>query len=173
MGDGVARLIERTLPADVGDTVRRQCAADFRTIYSEAWNVRTRPYEGIPAMLQAIADGGLPMAVLSNKPHRFTVACVEHYLADYEFALVLGQREGIPHKPDPTGALEIATRLAVNPSSCLFLGDTSVDMRTAENAGMYPVGASWGFRAAEELLAAGAAQIVEHPRDVPPIALAS
>ena len=169
VGNGLARLIERALPAGVNDAVRQQCASEFRDIYREAWNVKTRTYDGILALLQFLSDAGLPMAVLSNKPHPFTVACVEHYLAGFDFAVVLGQRDGVPHKPDPTGALEIAKRLSVSPASCLLLGDTSVDMQTACNAGMFPVGACWGFRDRDELRHAGAAELVERPQDVLPI----
>jgi phosphoglycolate phosphatase len=166
VGSGLARLVERALPVGASDAVRQQCAGEFRDIYREAWHVKTRIYEGIPALLQSLSERGLPMAVLSNKPHPFTVACVEHYLAGLNFAVVLGQRDGVPHKPDPTGAWEIAKQLAVSPSSCLLLGDTSVDMHTACNAGMFPVGACWGFRDRDELREAGAAELVERPEEV-------
>ncbi|HTN74691.1 MAG TPA: HAD-IA family hydrolase, partial [Pirellulaceae bacterium] len=81
-------------------------------------------------------------------------------------AVVLGQRDDTPRKPDPTGALAIARQLGVAPANCLYVGDTNTDMETACAAGMYPVGVSWGFRTVEELRAHGAAQIIDRPEEL-------
>ena len=81
--------------------------------------------------------------------------------------LLFGQRDDVPRKPDPAGALEIAEKLDLSPSDFLYLGDTDVDMKTATEAGMYPVGALWGFRTADELLAGGARELIQHPTDLP------
>jgi phosphoglycolate phosphatase len=70
-------------------------------------------------------------------------------------------------KPDPTSALQIAQRLNTPPAEFLYLGDSDVDMKTATEAGMYPVGALWGFRTADELLAGGAKELIQHPTDLP------
>jgi phosphoglycolate phosphatase len=166
VGSGVARLVERTLPAGVSRQVQQRCAERFREIYRETCNVKTRVYDGVPQLLQALTELGIRLAVLSNKPHSFTVACVEHQLAHVPFDAVLGQRDGIPHKPDPTAALQIADQLSTVPRQCLFLGDTAVDMQTARNAGMFPVGALWGFRDRDELLEAGAEVLVERPGEL-------
>jgi phosphoglycolate phosphatase len=69
-------------------------------------------------------------------------------------------------KPDPTAALQIARHLNISPSQFLYLGDSGIDMETADRAGMYPVGALWGFRSAEELLEGGARTLIEHPREL-------
>ncbi|MBR4033748.1 MAG: HAD family hydrolase, partial [Clostridia bacterium] len=76
------------------------------------------------------------------------------------------QVEGVPVKPDPTGALAVARAMDVPPDEVLYLGDTSTDMQCALNAGMYPVGALWGFRTAQELEESGAAVLAAHPADV-------
>jgi phosphoglycolate phosphatase len=166
VGSGLARLVERTLPAGVGRQVQQGCAERFREIYRETCNAKTRAYDGVPQLLQALTERGIRLAVLSNKPHSFTVACVEHQLADVPFDVVLGQQDGIPHKPDPTGALQIADQLSTVPRQCLFLGDTAVDMQTARNAGMFPVGALWGFRDRDELLEGGAEVLIERPGEL-------
>lgn len=84
-----------------------------------------------------------------------------------EFAdVVLGQRDGVPRKPHPAGAIEIAQRMNLPPAEFLYLGDTAIDMQTAVQAGMQPVGALWGFRSREELLQHGAATLVERPEEV-------
>jgi phosphoglycolate phosphatase len=106
------------------------------------------------------------MAVLSNKPHHFTELCVKELLPDWEFAAVIGQRNGIPIKPDPSGPLEIAEHLNIPPQEIIFLGDSDIDMRTAVNADMFAVGALWGFRPEKELRKAGAIKLILHPLEL-------
>jgi phosphoglycolate phosphatase len=142
------------------------CGEDFRRIYAHNWNVHTRPYPGIPELLEALTAQRIEMAVLSNKPHDATERCVDEYFPPGTFRVVLGHRDGTPRKPDPVGALEIVARLAVTPQEILLLGDTATDMTTAANAGMYAVGALWGFRPVEELREAGARAVIEHPMDL-------
>jgi phosphoglycolate phosphatase len=106
------------------------------------------------------------MAVLSNKPHEFTVLQVEKLLPNWNFDEVIGESGTIPRKPDPTGALKISKKLLISPAEFIYLGDTDIDMKTATSAGMYPVGALWGFRTANELLAGGAKVLIQRPRDL-------
>ena len=127
---------------------------------------QTQPYAGIPELLDALVSRGMPLAVLSNKPERATQEAVRLRLGRWRFAALAGHRGGGPLKPDPAGALEIAYRLGVEPERWLYLGDTKVDMVTALRAGMFAVGATWGFRDEAELRAAGAAAIVHHPGEV-------
>ena len=131
--------------------------------------LKTRPYEGVPALLDALTARGTPMAVLSNKPHDSTLAVVASFLARWHFAAVFGAREAIPVKPDPAGALEIAGLLGLPPADIAYLGDTNTDMQTATAAGMFPVGALWGFRTADELLENGARALLETPLELLPL----
>jgi len=108
IGDGLVRLFGRVLPADQrGEEVIAECVGGFREAYAENWNVRTRRYEGVADLLDAATARGLKMAILSNKPHAFTRRCVDAYLSAWPFQAVLGQRDGVPRKPDPAGAREI------------------------------------------------------------------
>jgi phosphoglycolate phosphatase len=129
---------------------------------------KTRPYPGIPETLDELAARGIPAAVLSNKPHEETLAVIRHYFPGHEFRAVLGAREGVPVKPDPAGALEIAALFGLPPAGVFYLGDTNTDMQTAVAAGMFPAGALWGFRTAEELAANGAQSLFERPPDILP-----
>jgi phosphoglycolate phosphatase len=165
IGEGVAVLFARALPEDDPEAVAR-CVAAFPEAYGRGWNVKTRPYDGIPALLDALTARGLPLAVLSNKPDAFTRLCVAEYLAAWEFRQVLGQRAGVPRKPDPAGAVEIAERLGVSAGDCLYVGDSAIDVETARRARMRPVGVSWGFRPVVELTQAGAEVILDRPADL-------
>jgi phosphoglycolate phosphatase len=167
VGDGLQVLIERIVPPERRD--REQVAAlveAFREDYGRNWAVRTRLYEGVAPLLTALQAEGLTMNVLSNKPDDFTRLCVREFLHDWDFREVLGLRPGTARKPDPAGALHIAEKLGLSPSAILYLGDTATDMQTAVAAGMYAVGALWGFRTAEELLASGAAALAGQPLDI-------
>ena len=128
--------------------------------------MKTRLYDGVPEMLDALTGRGLRIAVVSNKPDDFTKQCVAYFLPNWRFDAVIGQRDEIPHKPDPAGALEAAERLNIHTGDCLYLGDSAVDMKTAVAAGMFPVGALWGFRSAKELRENGAQVLIKRPLEV-------
>lgn len=167
VGDGLATLIFRILPEDMrNDEQVQRMAMVFREVYAKNWNAKTKVYAGIEALLNGLQEKDVSMNVLSNKPHDFTRICVQEFLGRWTFAQVLGNREGIAKKPDPAGALEIAEKLDLAPEDIIYLGDTATDMQTAVAAGMYPVGALWGFRTAKELKENGAARLVEDPEKV-------
>lgn len=167
VGDGVENLVRRALPEKMRDPafVSRGVAA-MRQEYSRAWAACTRPYPGIKELLDELQARSIPMAILSNKPDDFTKQMVKSLLGSWEFRQVLGERPGVPRKPHPAGALEVASSLGVRPEKFLYLGDTDTDMKTAVAAGMYPVGALWGFRSAQELLRAGARRLLGKPQEL-------
>ena len=167
VGDGSAVLIDRALPEAVrGTDVHRECLAAFMADYDRSWKVKTRLYDGIPEMLDALTAREIDMAILSNKSHPFTVNCVQDLLSKWRFKAVFGLRDDVPRKPDPAGALEIAGLLEAEPDRMIYLGDTAIDMQTAASAGMFPVGALWGFRTREELLENGAKSLIHHPGEL-------
>lgn len=139
---------------------------EYREAYERNWKNTTKPFSGIPELLEELHSFGIPTAVMSNKSHDFTVKCVETFLPEREWQIVLGAREGVPKKPDPTAAFEAAAAAGALPSDCYFIGDSDVDMMTAVNAGMHAVGVSWGFRPVDELREHGATVILEAPRDL-------
>jgi len=162
------QLVLRALPESLrGDETLVQAAVGrMRTIYDERWRLNTRPYPGIPDLLDELTGRGIRMAVLSNKPDSSTKEMVRELLSCRHFHAVLGERPWVPRKPDPAGALEIVRTLSVPPEYFLYVGDTGVDMKTAHRAGMFAVGALWGFRPERELRAEGAAAVIERPRDL-------
>ena len=167
VGEGVRRLIERALPEGSRDdaTVARVTAAMVEE-YRVRWADKTRPYYGVESMLDQLAKLGVRMSVFSNKLDELTKLSVEKLLPEKAFEIVMGARDGVPRKPDPAGAVEIASRMGLAPGEFLYLGDTHTDMRTAIAAGMFPVGALWGFRDEAELREAGARELVRSPDEV-------
>ncbi len=167
VGDGSAVLIERAVPESVRGTAGyRECLEAFMADYDQSWKVKTRLYDGVPEMLDALTARGIDMAILSNKSHLFTVTCVQELLPKWRFKVMFGLRDDVPRKPDPAGALEIANLLGTELDRIIYLGDTAIDMQTAVSAGMFPVGALWGFRTRKELEENGAAALIHHPEEL-------
>ncbi|MEN9283092.1 MAG: hypothetical protein RLZZ179_585 [Verrucomicrobiota bacterium] len=168
VGEGMRVLMERIVPPE-----ERQDRAGlerllslYQAAYERRWQNRTKPYEGIEEMLRALATDGVPLTILSNKAQRYTEKCVAHHLAEHCFRHVFGQRDEIPRKPDPAGALEIAMLLGLPAAEIAFIGDTRTDMETAVAAGMPAIGVAWGFRPVRELEDSGARAVVSHPAEL-------
>ena len=167
VGDGAEIMAKRALPQNHREppTIEK-CITIMKQKYNERWTVNTKPYLGITDLLDSLQAHNFPMAILSNKPDDFTQKMTAELLADYQFRIVRGARNGVPAKPNPDAALQIADQIRISPSQFMYLGDTDTDMKTATAAGMFPAGALWGFRTAEELKANGAAILVEQPIEV-------
>lgn len=174
VGDGLATLVERMLPPPQrSPALVAEAMAAFEVDYGCNWQVRTRPYPGIAALLDALVAEGIGLSILSNKPDGFTRLCVERLLPQWRFDPLLGHRPGVPKKPDPTAALAIAAHLGLPPEAILYVGDSGVDMQTARGAGMDAVGVLWGFRTAGELRAAGAHHLIALPEQLLPLVFSS
>jgi phosphoglycolate phosphatase len=167
IGDGSAVLMTRALPETQrsAETVQ-SCLTSFIDDYNRNWHQATQPYAGMRDLLEKLQNRDIHFAVVTNKPHRFAVSMMAHYFGHCPFDPILGQQKGIPRKPDPAQALAAAEKMGVQPAACIFLGDSAVDMKTARNAGMQPVGAGWGFRPDEELWNSGAMAVVHHPAEL-------
>lgn len=167
VGDGARNLVERILPEAERSPERIDgCLQRYLSIYGRRWHEKSRSYEGIPELLDALARQGVELAVLSNKSHEATVRCVDRFFGDWSWLRVIGQREGHPRKPDPAGVAEILEWAGLGPGEAIYLGDTDTDMQTAVAAGVLPVGVLWGFRDRAELERNGARVVLESPLDL-------
>lgn len=167
VGDGVWQLARRALPAGQNDEAQVEAAVRLMSAeYDKRWNLKTRPYPGMEEALDGLVAAGLQLSVLSNKPDSFTKQIVPALLPRWRFQPILGARPGVPIKPDPSAALEIAAFLGISAEKILYAGDSGADMRTANSAGMQAIGVSWGFRPQEELIQAGARRIIHHPLEL-------
>ncbi|MCB1231345.1 MAG: HAD family hydrolase [Verrucomicrobiae bacterium] len=169
VGDGMMNLARRIFPPDqtpAEGSELDQATAEYKAEYARHWLGTTRPYDGIAELLDALVARGIKLGVVSNKAHAFTGECIEAFVGDWSWSAVIGQRDGIPHKPDPAGALEAAREMGVTPEECAFVGDSGVDMQTGSRAGMKAIGVLWGFRGEAELRENGAAAVIERPEDL-------
>lgn len=166
-GDGVRALAERSIPELAKDeTTVAACIREFRSEYADRWEAKTRPYPGIPELLTELAVRRIKLSVLSNKLDELTRQAARDFLPGFDFSFIIGAKPDLPPKPDPAGAFLIASRLQIPPADIIYLGDTGVDMETAVRAGMFPVGALWGFRDEKELLENGAKATLCSPADL-------
>jgi len=170
VGDGAGCLAARVLgdnndDGEILELARRTIAEE----YKKCWAETTRPYQGIPELLEELQTREIPMVILSNKPHESTTSVVEHFFPEYDFKVIRGALPDVPVKPDPAGALQIAAELGIETQRFIYLGDTNTDMQTAAAAGMFAAGVLWGFRTADELTANGAKALLKEPRDLLPL----
>jgi len=166
IGDGLTSLIERSVAPGTDQSVVIRMCDEFKKRYECNWCQHCRPYPGIIDVLQKLQKRQIDCAVLSNKPHEFTLRFVQHYFSQNTFRVIYGQRSGFAKKPAPDIALAIANELGRQPDEMFFVGDSGVDMQTAQNAGMHGIGVLWGFREKEELLRGGAEFLVNKPKEL-------
>lgn len=167
VGNGMRVLAISALPEEErGEKKGNRYLDELEKQYEIRWNQATKPYPGIEELLRRLEESGIRMFVLSNKPHHFTEKVIDEFFGLKRFELVYGARTGIPKKPDPYSALEISKLSGIPVSDFLYLGDSGVDMKTADAAGMYAVGAAWGFRKADELWKNGAKAVIQNPLEL-------
>lgn len=168
VGDGAANLVRRALVAggDVNLDFFERALAEYRRVFAANCMYKVAPYAGVPELLGELRSRGVKCAVLSNKPHGQTLAVVESLFDKGVFDIVLGQVEGVAIKPSPEGVFKILKEFSVMAADALYIGDTATDMKTGKAAGIFTLGALWGFRGRDELVAGGADALLSHPRDL-------
>ncbi len=167
VGDGVKTLAQRATGFKVESIPAVMTA--YQSYYAAGCRNKTRPYDGVMDMLPELIKRKLSICVFSNKPHKDTLNVMAYYFPHIRFDIIRGQKESVPVKPDPTGALDIAKELHISPEEFLYVGDTGVDMACANAAGMIPIGALWGFRPREELVEHHARHLIEKPQELLPL----
>lgn len=167
VGEGMVKLAAKAMPEMVRQPeLIQEVAAALRQEYQERCLEQSRPYPGVAAMLATLQRHSCRLAVLSNKPQEQASFLLTHFFPDISFQEIWGARAGWPLKPEPTAALALAAALETPPGRCFLVGDSGVDMLTAQQAGMIPVGVLWGFRSAAELERAGALALVAFPAEI-------
>ena len=161
VGTGMDNLCRACLPEG-----REGDFAALRRLYDSRYSARccekTALYPGLETALQTLAAAGVTLAVLTNKPQSQADRVAE-LLTPYGFARVMGKQEGFPIKPDPASLQHLMTELGAARENSVYVGDSDVDIRLGQNAGLPTVGVTWGFRGAAELTAAGADHLCADP----------
>lgn len=166
VGNGTMKLIERALPAGTDEAEVKRIHEIFSARYREHCLDLTKPYDGIPEMLERLKAAGIKTAVASNKPDEFSKKIVAQVFGDELFCSVHGKRDGVPTKPSREIVDSIMCEQGALAEETIFIGDSDVDVQTARNAGIKCIGCAWGFRGAEELKNAGADFIAYNSSDI-------
>ena len=164
VGWGIERLAFLSLPEELRSkeiaVLLAREAADF---YAEIPLKYSKPYPGIRELVSALAGKKVKTAVLTNKPDPVAQKVIAGLFPPGSFGFVRGEIFGGPRKPDPACVWELLVELDLTPSDVIFVGDSEIDMETANSSGCYPLGVSWGFRSRETIENAGARKIIEKP----------
>lgn len=160
IGDGSWMLCKRALP-DENDSVIDTIDAGFKKHYSEGWKTGTLIYDGILELLESLKGlGKYHLSILSNKPHAFTTEIITELFPAGTFDITLGQRDGIAKKPDPSGIREILSQSDHPEKTAYLIGDSTVDISTANNADIKSIAVTWGFNDLEQIKSVSPTHIV-------------
>ena len=166
VGQGFRMLVNNLVPKDVNDELREKVANFYKQVYAQNYWKKTAAYDGMYETIKELQSKGIKLAVNSNKSDEFTKDLIARNFPGIEFVAVYGSREGVPHKPDPQAANEIAKLMELTPEEIAYVGDSDIDMKTGKNAGMKSVGCLWGYRDRDNLLNGGADELIERPEQL-------
>lgn len=167
VGNGVRKLMLRAVPDGEGNPFFEKAFADFRAYYSEHSFDTTKPYDGILPLLSELKGRGVKMAVVSNKMDAATKPLVKRFFGDYiDVAIGENETEGIKRKPAPEMVFKAIAELGVKAEDCVYIGDSDVDLHTAQNSNLPCISVLWGFRDKDFLASHGATCFAVTPKDV-------
>jgi len=165
VGNGIRKLLERSAPKGTSSEEIDRMFEQFKEYYGAHCADKTKPYDGIMDMLNALQKQGVKLAVVSNKADYAVKALCEQYFPGF-FDEAVGERVGIARKPAPDTVNEVLKNLHMDKAQAVYIGGSEVDVQTAQNAGMDCIAVDWGFRDKEVLKEAGAEIIVSTPEEV-------
>ncbi len=165
VGNGMVRLIERSVPEDFDKNSFDPAYEFFREAYRKNMKNKTRPYDGILNCLEELKSVGVKTVVTSNKNDDATKSLCREYFGEL-ITMAVGAREGIPSKPHPAMVKSAIESLGFEKSDCIFVGDSDTDILTAKNAGLKSVGVLWGFRDRDVLEKAKADFVIFKPQEI-------
>lgn len=165
VGNGIRKLNERAVPSGTSEMQLNQVHQDFTAHYEKHCADHTKPYAGIPEVLQKLREMGIQTAVVSNKAdYAVQILCNDYFPALFD--AVAGEKEGIRRKPAPDAVQAVLNTLQISREQALYIGDSDVDIETAQNAGIPCISVEWGFRDRAFLIQHGAEKIISKPEEL-------
>ena len=159
VGNGMLNLVKRSLPAGCSEAVAQKVTDLLKAHYKEHCADKTKPYDEIVGLLWELKKAGYKLAVVSNKADYAVQILCEKYFAEI-FDIAVGERTEVKKKPAPDAVNWVLERLNVAREKAVYIGDSEVDIRTAENAEMEQILVTWGFRDAAFLQEQGAKRLI-------------
>lgn len=165
VGNGVKVLMELSIPQGKNNENFNECLAIFKTHYAQNMYNKTKPYDGIIEMLENLQQQGFRTAVVSNKFDLATKELCKKYFAE-KIEIAIGESENIRKKPAPDSIFKVMEILNSNKNSTYFVGDSEVDIQTAQNANIKCISVTWGYKDKEFLLKNGAKFLANSPKEI-------
>ncbi|MDE5885341.1 MAG: HAD family hydrolase [Oscillospiraceae bacterium] len=166
VGNGIRKLIERSVPTDVTDPEQiDQVHQNFTAYYQQHCADHTAPYEQIPEVIRTLRESGIRTAVVSNKADYAVQSLCKTYFPGL-FDSIAGEKDGVRRKPAPDSVLAVLEDLQIAPEQAIYIGDSDVDIQTAQNAGIPCISVTWGFRDREFLLKHHAQTLIAEPQEL-------
>ena len=165
VGNGVQKLIERAIPKGIENKDFAECLAVFKTHYAQNMYNKTAPYQGIEEMLAKLKQSGIKTAVVSNKFDLAVKELCKKYFGNL-IEIAIGESDNVRKKPAPDSVLRAIKELNSKKESCIYSGDSDVDVQTAKNTGISCIGVTWGFRDRKLLEREGAKYIIDKPLEL-------
>lgn len=165
VGNGVKMLVKRAVETGTDEESYEKVLSSFKEAYMRRSRNKTKPYDGIKELIDTLIERGVKIAIVSNKLDEAVKELNEYYFGG-AFLSAVGDREGVPNKPNPDLVNIALGELKSKRESCLYVGDSDVDIETAKNSAIDCVSVSWGFKTKDELLSFGAKNIADKPSDI-------
>ena len=162
VGNGVARLMELSIPDGRNNPLFEKCLEDFRSHYSKNMQNKTDAYKGIRELLVQLSEKNYKMAIVSNKFDKAVKGLNQVYFGQY-IKVAIGESENVSKKPAPDTVFKALEELGSTADKAVYVGDSEVDVKTAKNSGTVCVGVTWGFRGRKLLEEKGADYIIDKP----------
>ena len=164
-GNGIRYALQCAVPEGTTDAQIEEMIPVFKKHYDRHCLDHTRPYEGVLTLMKQLKERGIKLAIVSNKIDSAVKELNEKFFSGY-VSVAIGEREGVRRKPAPDTVLQALRELGSSAASAVYIGDSEVDCRTAENAGIPCITVLWGFRDRNDLEREGAVVFAETPQEV-------
>ncbi|NLJ96893.1 MAG: HAD family hydrolase [Clostridiales bacterium] len=165
VGNGVGKLVERSLPLHTSQEDAETCLATFKDHYNKNMQNKTRPYDGIMELLLDLNRFGFNLAIVSNKFDTAVKELAKEYFGGV-FNVAIGESATVKRKPAPDSILTVINELGTDIKKTIFVGDSEIDVQTAKNAGIPFIGVTWGFRTRDVLRNEGANYLIDTPKEL-------
>lgn len=166
LGNGLKRLMESLVPTGLSNEEIGAITLEMIDVYEQNYNHKTQSYPGVLGMLNDLNRRGYLLAVVSNKKDKFAKALIKEHFPEIPFVEVIGEHPDIPKKPDPTSLQYIASLMMLDPSELVMIGDSEVDVSTANNVGCLSISVDWGFRSIDLLRKTNTDYIISYPSEL-------
>ena len=165
---GQLEFVLRSLPPEVRDSEEtvEKCRKYYSACYDRCFKDETTVYEGMPEVIEELRSRGISVSVVTNKAQGHADMIMAALYPGDAFTVIIGGSKEAPSKPDPTTAMLAASAMGADPRECAFVGDSDVDIKTGINAGMHPIGVTWGYRDEELLVSSGAESVAHTPEEL-------